>query len=73
MTNQHNFVNNGYNCLKFSQNVAHRYLLIVNKFWNDSFILFGVIKNFGRGQKWQKSQLSLLWMCTHVWVGWGGV
>jgi len=45
---EHNFINNGYNYLKFSQNVA-RYLLIVKKFRNDSFIYFW--RNFGRWQK----------------------
>jgi len=40
------------NYLKFSQNVANGYLLIVKKFRNDSFIFHGVIKRkFGRGQK----------------------
>jgi len=38
-----NFINIGHNYLKLSQNVANRYLLIVSKFRNDSFIFCGVI------------------------------
>ena len=49
---EHNYINNKYKYSKFLLNGPNRYLLIVKKFQNDSFIIFKVIKkSSGRGQK----------------------